>query len=358
MVLYKLRKSVRRTSVRELNDQDCSICYEPLVAANGIKQQTILTLAGCSHRFHDLCIMEWINPILSPLTTRQLDDAALQFEDKVNSADTRVRPSHPVPTSHVDYQNLFEINLMSTHTETRGLITQPISGNLETAKRNCPMCRNAIFPFPLHHTDSLELMQVRLRLANLAYQIYGFQRTFWEKTHRANVIRFLAWRWSEALYHQDGRSLGMPVWEDCLRLFKLARLSLRDEAWRYMRDHSLPAEEQIRVLQLIAFFESIKLRNDLVPAFFTLDSVLNQDWIYEQTAQSFQHLNTNLASFCTSLRISVVPEPDLSGSGMFAVVKVDARRQIAHEDYRPTSQTTPMSSELATDEDISMPDAP
>ncbi|KAL8754923.1 MAG: hypothetical protein Q9199_004006 [Rusavskia elegans] len=300
--------------------------------------------------------MAWISPIIPPDKPRKIDSAALLFE-KATRADIPSRHSPPVITSHPDYQKLFEIDLM----RDQGLLKHPTSGDLAAAKKNCPLCRKAIFTFNLEHTDSLELMQVRLRLTNLAYQVCGFRRTGREQTERIALQQFLAWRWAEETScKQDGTVVSMPDWADCVRLFKLARLGLRDEAWRYMRDYILLASEQMRVLQLITFFENIKLRSDLVAAFFMLDPTLNQDWVFNQTTERFHHLTTDPVSFCTSLWIRVAPKSDLFGWDVVAIVKVDMKEQVAalgHEAGCQSNRSTPESSVVPADGDIDMPDA-
>lgn len=284
---------MREFNAAAATDQDCPICSEALIAAKGEEQQAVVGLEICGHQFHQVCIMAWINPIIPPYKTRKIDSAALLFE-KATRADIPPMHSLPVITSHPDYQKLFKIDLM----RHQGLLKHPTSGDIAAAKKNCPMCRKAIFTFNLEHTDSLELMQVRLRLTNLAYQVCGFRRTGREHTDRIALQQFLAWRWAEETScKQDGTVVSMPGWADCVRLFKLARLSLRDEAWRYMRDYILLASEQMRVLQLITFFENIKLRSDLVAAFFMLDPTLNQDWVFNQTTERFHHLTTDPVSF-------------------------------------------------------------
>ncbi|KAL8992562.1 MAG: hypothetical protein Q9169_007004 [Polycauliona sp. 2 TL-2023] len=321
-------------------DEDCPVCWKPLIAVGNEEQQPIISLKTCGHQFHQACIIEWINPTIPPLTTKGLDSAALLFEKEADRAHILHRRSRRTDAGHSHHQELVKIDLM----KQRGILNSPASGDLSVAKSQCPMCRKTIFDVQIQTTDSIELMQLRLRLTNLAYQVCGYQRSEKENKERTALQEFLNKRWAEHLKQNPTYSIG-PRLKDCVRLFKLARLILRDEAWRFMRKNTLGTTQHMRVLQLISFFENIALSEELVPAFFLSYPVLNEDWNLDSTFQKFSPLTSDPALFCSNIWTTITQRRE----GVVASVGFGATPQ-------PGVSAT-QASKVSADGDVEMLDA-
>ncbi|KAL8671015.1 MAG: hypothetical protein Q9168_004467 [Polycauliona sp. 1 TL-2023] len=339
-------------------DVDCGICSTTLVAAHNEEQEPIIGLPTCVHRFHRDCIMGWMNPIAPPCEKGELDSTALLFEKQADRA--HILHAHPQPTEtdHSHNQELVTIDPLGPGNR----LSHPTPGDLAAAKTKCPMCRKPVFAFRIKHMDSLELVQLRLRLANLAYLLNGFQRPNKEQTDRAAVQQFLTRRWAEVTAgKQQSAWAYVPAWVDCVRLFKLARLILRDQARRYMQYFHLEAPHLIRVCQLIGFYENVQLRPGNLIAFFQPNPDLNEDWNFNLTMEKFHRLTTDPASFCSFIRVVVAPGLNYLGSKSEAAtveIDIDGTAPDFVIKGRAGGSTAAAVSKTSAEGDTEMPDAP
>lgn len=135
-------------------------------------------------------------------------------------------------------------------------------------RHHCPLCRTSAFGQKAPcHIDTLQLLRARLRLSDLAYSFFQYELNPYEAMDRVSISEFLNRRYN------DNEILGeheiRPSPQKCRTLFKQARDCLRIAAYRYMRIiPQLPAAEQLRVIQLIMFFENFELKNDNMRSFF------------------------------------------------------------------------------------------
>ncbi|KAI4249784.1 MAG: hypothetical protein L6R40_000573 [Gallowayella cf. fulva] len=333
LLIHSFNAGFERTSVlaaefwrtSSLANQDCTICTEPLLAADSTKQLAVFTMEHCQHQFHEFCAMNWLSSIMPVHPERHLDTAARLFENNAELADPRQRPLPSVTTSN--HQDLFPVDLVSW----TGLLPSACYKDLHpnrldwpaTPKKSCPNCRRDALPANLNvwQTDSLELLRVRLRLTNLAYTIYGFERTPAECGARNMLQKFLSRRWIDDGRSSDANTVRrLPEWEDCVRFFQQARLSLRDEAYNHLRAHPhLSAVERIRIMQVAVLFENLKLRNEIKDAFFMLDPHLNEDWSFDRTSDVFELLFRDPVSFCQRLQVDV----EVIASGRARIIVTD-----------------------------------
>ncbi|KAI4086453.1 MAG: hypothetical protein LQ344_007548 [Seirophora lacunosa] len=138
-----------------------------------------------------------------------------------------------------------------------------------TQSSHCPLCRERAFnSAPPCCTDTLRLLRARLRLTNLAYGIFGFERCEAENAERNAITAFLRRRHSDSVVLEEAPSL--PSAPDCRRIFTAARSQLRDDAYRYLYAHRgrLSAVEQLHVMQLVTVFEHFRLQNRYMRLFF------------------------------------------------------------------------------------------
>ncbi|KAI4179392.1 MAG: hypothetical protein L6R41_007869 [Letrouitia leprolyta] len=145
-------------------------------------------------------------------------------------------------------------------------------------KHHCPLCRTPVFGQEAPcHSDTLQLLRVRLRLTDLAYTFFRYERNPYEDRDRTQISELLNRRYSDNEILGQHESLPSPP--ECRRMFKHARHCLRVSAYRYMRMHQLPAAEQLSVIQLISFFENFELKNDNMISFFFGEKPLEiGDW--------------------------------------------------------------------------------
>ncbi|KAL8807466.1 MAG: hypothetical protein Q9200_004649, partial [Gallowayella weberi] len=310
-------------------DAGCSICQDTL----GIPESkspanlSMIVLENCKHQFHEICLMEWLGPIVLPRPAEELDpvvsiledgerhnyirtlrlhhllythqraleiratganrvltragrllrvsraaiegieESAVREEPQATSGasegtpiNTPDRDPEPQALPDVDSQKCQQITHRVAFSEIRGVGATP----------TCPHCRQpANINNESCHADSLQLIRVRLRLANLAYQCFGFTEHPHETLERQGIQQFLHRRFLDNIFLS---AEPIPTPENCRRLFKQARILLRDDATRYIRHNKLYAHEVIRVMQLAMFYENFALRDEHIKYFFDADA--------------------------------------------------------------------------------------
>lgn len=112
---------------------------------------------------------------------------------------------------------------------------------------------------PGGHADTIQLLRVRLGLSDLAYPCYGFVRRRREESDRSHIINFLDRRLADNIELDDRETV--PSYSQAKRIFKVARFSLREAALRFLLKRQHPTVQVQHVLQLVAFYESIKLHD-------------------------------------------------------------------------------------------------
>ncbi|KAI4241122.1 MAG: hypothetical protein L6R40_004761 [Gallowayella cf. fulva] len=320
----------------------------------------MLVLEGCKHQFHEYCLMEWLSPIRLPqgsqdldpimrmmearsnlihtlgrlpfssafrkrfdqLTARDLAEGRLQalipqamaevdamdeeLEEVENGEEHLFHTDSPqgTPTNNVDNglesQNISPVNLLTDIQLTRNVLVQEI--RRDTTSPTCPYCRQ---PANINniscHTDTLQIIRVRLRLANLAYQCFNFKLNRSEIAERRHIQQFLLRRFLDNILLSPEP---IPTPPHCRRIFTLARLTLREQVFRYTRAHRLTSHEQLRITQLATFYENFALRDKDIKWFFEPDAHLDLTWDFTPSAGEFRLLHRNPREFCQRLSIS------------------------------------------------------
>ncbi|KAL8720041.1 MAG: hypothetical protein Q9225_003034 [Loekoesia sp. 1 TL-2023] len=394
---------------------ECSICCDTLGASKvGVSAKLAMTtLPGCNHRFHEICIMQWLSPIKLPPTDhaptagstskpdsivrasaeatnttdsdddlpqqiaseatqnlvrgiagmmqhmidgleaderrgstnddmqaieddteeynrpdrvvqrartiasmlasraedqfrdviREINERGLEIlDDDLEEGEIREQPSILFPNlGDADSQALAPIDIFNnTLPNPNG-----VSRHNPSAARShhCPLCRRLPFGQEvLCHVDTLQLLRVRLRLTDLAYACFHFQRRPEETKDRAGTVYFLHRR------HADNEALGeheiLPFPQECRKIFKHARHTLRIEAYRYMQRHRLSAAEQLRVVQLITLFENFELQDEQIAFFFDPHPYYDtREWSCEFSAEEIQSMYENPKEFFKKMEI-------------------------------------------------------
>lgn len=234
---------------------------------------------------------------------REINERGLEIlDDDLEGEIREEQPSILFPNSgDADSQALAPIDLFNDS------LANPngVSRNSPSAarSRHCPLCRRLAFGQEvLCHVDTLQLLRVRLRLADLAYACFQFQRSSDDNNDRAGIVDFLYRR------HIDNQALGereiLPSPQICRKIFKQARQILRVEAYRYLQRHRLSAAEQLRVVQLTMLFENFELQDERIPFFFDPNpSYDNREWSCEFSAEGIQSMYENPKEFFKKMEI-------------------------------------------------------
>ncbi|KAL9603035.1 MAG: hypothetical protein Q9219_001399 [cf. Caloplaca sp. 3 TL-2023] len=170
---------------------------------------------------------------------------------------------------------------------------------------HCPLCRQvAFFESDRCHADTIQLIRVRLRLSDLAYKVFGFERTPEESKERDDILHFLNRRYKDNLALGEQEILPSPA--KCAKVFRLAREQLRGLCYKYTGTYALLAKEQLRVVQLAMFYENIRLLNHRMPSFFdpvpkSVDDIDN--WAIQLTAEDFLAAYKNPEDFFGGMKM-------------------------------------------------------
>ncbi|KAL8736021.1 MAG: hypothetical protein Q9166_000583 [cf. Caloplaca sp. 2 TL-2023] len=322
---------------------------------------TTVILPGCKHRFHELCIQQWLSPIqLRPTTSEptrfwsavvdtvfcQLEDRAILLEilerslpdflstrrepvariatgDEIDSEveealreayaeDEMTEESEPeMSEDELEEGEIREVQPSQTSRFLEDL--PPMSENFvydrlpftpRATSCSCPCCREPVFfggPV-VCHADTLQLIQVRLRLTDLAYRCLQFIPTEQERQDREIVKRFLSRR------HADNVAMGereIPLTpESCQRVFKQARLMLRNHAFMYVMEHELIDVELTNSTRFGAFFENFHLQEEHIAFFFDPNPAFNECLEdFEGTNPQINVFDTDIRRFFAELRL-------------------------------------------------------
>ena len=287
--------------------EGCSICQDTLGAAEGDPPShlSMVILESCKHQFHEYCLMEWLSPIFLPTMVQGLDPLVRLLEERSNLEEGEIRgeTEAQIAANRTQFtQTLYPVNPFIDPQATREVPISELRGPMRA--RTCPHCRQCTFLGPIScYADTIQLIRARLRLTNLAYQCFGFKRTQDEEEQRRSIQSFLRRRCqdNDALALEDTDAWTLNV-DGPRHVFKQARLSLREEdVFRYKNSYLLTAIEQLRLLQLAAFFESFDLCSWDADLFFNPSSVLDLDWSFSPSAEEYGLLNVDPAAFCKDI---------------------------------------------------------
>ncbi|KAL8957006.1 MAG: hypothetical protein Q9193_005614, partial [Seirophora villosa] len=160
------------------------------------------------------------------------EDTSLRSEESLEDGETREADEvQPVDPHVSDSQYLPPVDMWdgSIMDPNHGPTAPDTSEEPTTQSSHCPLCRETAFntAFPCC-TDTLRLLRARLRLTNLAYGIFSFERSEAETSERNAITTFLRRRHSDSVVLEEEPSL--PSAPDCRRIFTTARRQLRDDA--------------------------------------------------------------------------------------------------------------------------------
>lgn len=296
-------------------DEDCAICHDTLAPpASGVPQLALSRLE-CKHTFHETCILQWLSPFQvttkldlrasTPRAVTEYSPAADPFEripdllrlfDRVIEREEH-RNQRAAALRHRDTQQDLEEIIEEMREEHRheqdwiqdrmrradmlrhGIVPQTVSipdtyeeptvtHRLSPAKSHCcPICRqNAFSTRPPTGSDTIQLLRVRQRLTDLAYAIFGFERTKQEERARNAIIVFLSRRYADTI--AEGEQEVTPSPADCRGIFNIAQEILRKNISDYRYQYKLSTIEQLRVVQLDLVFANWELGEQNIPYFF------------------------------------------------------------------------------------------
>ncbi|KAL8656155.1 MAG: hypothetical protein Q9210_000440 [Variospora velana] len=229
------------------------------------------------------------------------DDLPLDSEEP--SEDGEIREDDPVEPADSDVsdpQYLPPINQWDL-TIYRDNGSTPRTPERHRARRSqCPLCRQIAFDTVLDcHSDTLQLLRLRLRLTDLAYGIFDFERQEFEDTERDAVKAFLQRRHNDAIVLGEQLHPPPSELEECRRVFTQAREQLRKDAYDYLyvQRGRLSAAEHSHVIQLATVFEHLRLKDAYIPFFFGGDPRIdlhewNIRWTEEQLRDMFRDPET------------------------------------------------------------------
>lgn len=233
--------------------------------------------------------------------------------------DGEIREEDPfalIPDSHVasagaigsdDPQELPPISLYNDPYQEDYLLST--TGNTARSSQ-CPLCRKLAFDNLLQcHNDTVQLIRVRLRLSDLAYAIFNFDRSHNEDMERNEIKMFLERRYNDnvALGEQEIT----PSVMEYRRIFTQARRILRQQAYDYLRKNRLPAAEQLHVIQLATVFENLKLKAAHVPFFFDEHPTVNDHiWKMNFSAEDMRALNEDPKTWFNEIDIVPISTED------------------------------------------------
>ncbi|KAL8784494.1 MAG: hypothetical protein Q9213_003931 [Squamulea squamosa] len=213
---------------------------------------------------------------------------------------------HPHPVNQNTFtQTLYPMNPFTDIRFTRGVLVSDLRPN--NAIPTCPHCRQLTDLGPLNcHADTIQLIRSRFRLTNLAYQAFGFKPSAREQQERKSIRAFLRRRNDDnAILDIERLEHWTPTSSTAVRVFKQARLSLRDEAYRYLKLNTrLSATEILRVMQLVSFFENFELSSDEADLFFNPDAILDEDWGFQPSVWEYMWVNVDAKGFCEKMFVS------------------------------------------------------
>ncbi|KAL8767553.1 MAG: hypothetical protein Q9209_005970 [Squamulea sp. 1 TL-2023] len=245
-----------------------------------------------------------------------LEEGEIQEEPQAQPGTSHQLPPNPI-NQNTFTQALYPINPFADSPFSRAAMISDLRGN--NAIPTCPHCRQFTDIGPLNcHADTIQLIRSRFRLTNLAYQAFGFKHSEHERQERKAIRAFLRRR------SEDNDILGIERSENwtrtslAVRIFKQARLSLRDEAFRYIKLNRLPAADLLRIMQLTAFFENFELSSDEADLFFNPDPILDEDWDFQPSVWDYMWVNVDAKEFCDKMFVS--------GEGVFEGGKLVYKR--------------------------------
>ncbi|KAL8951241.1 MAG: hypothetical protein Q9222_002769 [Ikaeria aurantiellina] len=75
--LNKANKQANQQTVD--HGEECSICHDTLYVESGVNL-AMSALPNCGHRFHEVCIMQWLSPIKMPPTKLAIPESGLEMD--------------------------------------------------------------------------------------------------------------------------------------------------------------------------------------------------------------------------------------------------------------------------------------
>ncbi|KAI4196545.1 MAG: hypothetical protein LQ348_002291 [Seirophora lacunosa] len=274
------------------------------------------------------------------------EDADLRSEESLEDGDIREADEvQPVDPHVSDSQYLPPVDMWdgSIMDPGHGPTAQDTAEEPTTQSSHCPFCRERAFNSASPCcTDTLRLLRARLRLTNLAYGIFGFERSEAETSERNAIAAFLRRRHSDSVVLEEAPSL--PSAPDCRRIFTAARSQLRDDAYRYLYAHRgrLSAVEQLRVMQLVTVFEHFRLQNRYMRLFFGGDPGMDgYEWRLEWSVEEMRAIGEYPDQFFLECEIMPRLEEDEEVT--------DADEEITHADKEDEEMTDAFEDEDSVD---------
>ncbi|KAL8630719.1 hypothetical protein Q9189_003560 [Teloschistes chrysophthalmus] len=313
----------------------CAICHDTVGARSdrGRSSLSVVVLPQCGHRFHELCLLNWISPITLPPTsleesvpsspssesslggigtTLQAIAAAYGYHHGEDT-DTLTRLIPRADTSDDDLeegevredeltnQALPYFNLFNGQFRPVAIYQTTGPGALS---HTCPLCRLPAFyrDTPYCHGDNLIFLRVRIRLADLAQECCGTPRNTDDLEAFNNVADFLERRFNDNLALGEREAPIDPT--ETRGYFLVARLLLVEEAVSHLQNLTRRTEHRTNgLLLLISFLKNFVLRDRYSNYFFDPTPRSLDEWDLKILDDNPMLLYEDPEAFCLELRL-------------------------------------------------------
>ncbi|KAL8664642.1 MAG: hypothetical protein Q9202_002912 [Teloschistes flavicans] len=353
----------------------CAICHDTVGAqADGEKALLyMIALPRCGHRFHELCLLNWLSPIALPPTTdesltpdgpflqpivrstvdgpsslgvgetvesimaaygynqREVSDEEAQAELTSRAGTTLREELEEGEISQLDISDQVLPPFNFFNGTFRPMAILHTSGPIATS-HSCPLCRQPAFRHdPYCHGDNLVILRARIRLANLARECCGWNRHM-EVDGTDSLAEFLQRR------SQDNLALGereIPLDPtEAKGCFLIARLMLIEDA--YARLLHLNTRESIMSCQsnlmlLISFFTHFVLRPHHRNYFFDPNARDLSEWDLQILEDEPLLLYERPQIFCRELRLKTEEDSDIRANPARIKMAISALLDDSHD---------------------------
>ncbi|KAL9582442.1 MAG: hypothetical protein Q9212_003297 [Teloschistes hypoglaucus] len=354
--LWELNQAVQQTNE---NDEDhgeegdrCAICHDTVRARSDRVRSSlyVVVLPQCGHRFHEICLLNWLSPIALPPTSPEESIPASPSSQSTSSqsnlggitttleaiaatygyryreeTDTFVRligqaegnsdddleegevREHELMPQTLPYFNLF-------NGRYRPVAIFHTSGAVALS-HSCPLCRVPAFfrDTPYCHGDNLIFLRMRMRLAELARECCRIPRNTEDLETFNSVTEFMERRFHDNLALGEREATIDPT--ELAGYFLVARLQLIEEAVANLQSLTRRTEGRMNgLLLLINFLRTFTLRNWYSGYFFDPALRTIDEWDLTVLEESPLLLWEDPESFCAELRLKVLDSDRSSSS--------------------------------------------
>ncbi|KAI4100306.1 MAG: hypothetical protein L6R37_005561 [Teloschistes peruensis] len=314
----------------------CAICHNTVGSRSDREGSSlsIIALPQCGHRFHELCLLNWLSPIALPPTspigsapsspssrstlggigpTLEYIAAAYGYyeQEDTGSLARLIGTAEATPDDDLEEGEVREDELTNQALPFFNLFNgrfRPIAilRTMGTAalSHTCPLCRLPAFSRdePYCHGDNLVFLRARLRLANLARECCGISWTMEDESDSDNVADFLDRRTHDNLVLGEREVPIDPA--EARGYFLVARLVLVEDAYSQLQNLTRWTEHRTKgLLLLISFMKNFVLRERHRNYFFDPNPRSIDEWELQSFEDSPTLLYEDPEAFCERLQL-------------------------------------------------------